>query len=35
MIGKPMCHNEFVYGATFSPDGARVATASFDKTARI
>ena len=28
-------HDELVYSAAFSPDGSRIVTASFDKTARI
>jgi WD40 repeat protein/tRNA A-37 threonylcarbamoyl transferase component Bud32 len=34
-IGKPMSHGSQVRTAVFSPDGKLVATASFDKTARI
>ena len=34
-IGKPMQHEDIVNSAEFSPDGARVVTASGDKTARV
>ena len=34
-IGKPLQHEDSVANAAFSPDGARVVTASADKTARV
>jgi hypothetical protein len=34
-IGEPMKHEDDVTSAQFSPDGQRVVTASFDKTARL
>jgi WD40 repeat protein len=34
-IGEPMKHEDIVKSAQFSPDGQRVVTASFDKTARL
>ena len=30
-----LTHEGCVYGAAFSPDGARIATASYDTTARV
>ncbi len=33
--GKPLRHKNRVNSASFSPDGTRVVTASFDKTARV
>ena len=34
-IGRPMRHEDRVSSAAFSPDGARVVTASWDNTARV
>ena len=34
-LGEPLPHDAEVYAAGFSADGARIVTASFDKTARI
>jgi WD40 repeat protein len=35
-IGEPLKgHEDFVRSAAFSPDGQRIVTASYDKTARV
>jgi WD40 repeat protein len=34
-IGKPLQDEDFVHSEAFSPDGARVVTPSWDKTARV
>jgi WD40 repeat protein len=34
-IGEPMRHEDEVVDAAFSPDGARIVTASKDRTARL
>jgi dipeptidyl aminopeptidase/acylaminoacyl peptidase len=34
-LSKPMRHEDRVFSAAFSPDGTRVVTASYDKTARV
>jgi WD40 repeat protein len=34
-IGEPIRHDGWVNSAVFSPDGARVVTASRDQTARV
>jgi WD40 repeat protein len=34
-LTEPLAHQESVMAASFSPDGARVVTASWDKTVRV
>jgi len=34
-VGKPLHHDDEISGASFSPDGQRIITASHDKTARV
>ena len=34
-VGEPLRHDDYVTAASFSPDGSRVVTASWDKTARV
>ena len=34
-VGRPLVHGDLIYSVDYSPDGTRIATASFDGTARM